>query len=282
MHPEDIEKTKKLIQQTSLLSSVEKAEWLQLLSEMNDKQILDLISILTPRPKAQPVSKPLPLKVDIHQREIGTSVPFYEAQIPAHTSSPHVPNLGAQKTPADLPSKKTVPAPADPTDLQNRVENIVKELEYKKKEYSLPPMHDPLNTPLYSQPVAPEPAPKPVMKPVPVQHQLDLKTPADFVNVSPEDIRGESPDTALQGLLSKMAEIGKKTRIYEIIDNLEKSPIYKAYIDIGVDLLNDPNPDRNAAYEILIGKRKKSGQAWLTKEEFEAFTDFRKRLDQMV
>ncbi|GAC1413394.1 MAG: hypothetical protein NVSMB66_5250 [Candidatus Doudnabacteria bacterium] len=111
---------------------------------------------------------------------------------------------------------------------------------------------------------------------------LILKTAADFAKLEPKNIHASNPSEELQKILTYMAQIGNKNKIYEVIGNLEKSLLYKTYLNIGIALLNDANPDRNLAYENIINVLQKSNQQWFSKEEFEAFMDFRKRLDQMI
>ena len=47
-------------------------------------------------------------------------------------------------------------------------------------------------------------------------------------------------------------------------------------------LLNDSNPDRDSAYAKVLKDMDVKGQDFLTKDEFEAFADFRKKLEQFM
>jgi hypothetical protein len=272
MNLSELEKNKKIVQESAILSSVEKAEWIQLLPEMNDKQVADLLLILQPKPKPAPIvpfvppvpkaappSPHAPLnnnqpKVNIAQKEISTSVPFYELEIPAHTG--------------------VSPAPTDPTELQNRVEQIVKELQ-QKKDYTTP-------HPLPAPSSAPAPSQRPIIQTHVESHPLVLTSVEDFAKIEAKNIHGIDPNVELQKILSYMVEVGKKKKVYEVIENFEKSPLYRSYMQMGTELLNNPDPDRDSAYAAVITNFQNRNQQWLTKEEFEAFTDFRKRLDQMV
>ncbi|MDB4940403.1 MAG: hypothetical protein JWO40_828 [Candidatus Doudnabacteria bacterium] len=285
MRPEDIEKTKKVIQQASILSSVEKAEWVQLLSEMSDKEVNELVAILqnaaTPFP-AEPVVlrkaplPPKPPKVDIKQKEISTSIPFYELELAEHSgavppTTVHVPING-----------KIIPAPSDPAELQNRVESIVKDLQHRK-DNAMPESSVPVTAAAPLAKSAPEPvAPLAVAKPAVHGEPLVLKTAEDFAKIEPKNIHGDDPYVELQTILSYMVQVGQRNKIYEVIDNFEKSLLYRTYMNIGLALLNDPNPDREASYNNVLNTMQRNGQQWLSKDEFEAFADFRKNLDQMV
>ncbi len=271
MLPEELEKIKKLIQQSNILSAMEKAEWSQLLADMNDKQLHELTTILTPRSR---VAMP---KVDIHQKEIGTSIPEHELELPAHTGQP-APAVQIPAKPQVAPHVSLVSN--DPVLLQQRIETIAREMQQKKNITDHP---EPI-------PVAPAPAPvsvsaMPAPRPQPVVAEkisITFKQPTDFAKIAPEDIRGGNPAGKLESVLKEVSEVSKKSSLYEIIDSLEKSPLYQAYIEMGFALLNDPNPDREMAYKNAADQKQRAGQSWLSKEEFEAFMDFRNRLDKAM
>src|SRR4051812_37657507 len=112
MRPEDLEKAKQLVSQSKILSTSEKADWLDLLPSMNDRQVAELMKILgepvwsapkqwapaplppqMPVPRLRPTEKPqapppfvMP-KIDIKQKEIPTSIPFYEKELPEHATA---------------------------------------------------------------------------------------------------------------------------------------------------------------------------------------------------
>ncbi len=243
MHAEEIDKAKKLIQTSNILSSVERAEWVQLLADMNDKQVLELIKILTPRPAVpKPPAQPAyHLPVDIYQKEISSSIPFYE---------------------------KELTAPTDPTHLQNHVENIVKELHHKA----------PI-VPSVSVPIIP---PKPPTSHTPKMEIEAIVNAEDFAKIEPSNLHERDPHQELQKILVAMSSIAKTSSLFDIIKIFQTSPLYQAYLKIGLALLEDPSPDRDEAYEFVVDGLKKRHDHWLSKMEFEAFADFRKRLEQMI
>ncbi len=263
MHAEEIEKAKQLIRTSDILSSVEKAEWVQLLADMNDKQILELVKILTPIPAAPTLPTPpkpampqvpaFQMPVNIKQKEISSNIPFYEKELPAPHKQEEIKQV----------------RPTDPTDLQNRVENIVRELQHK------PPV----------VPSAPIPASvqvKAVSLHNPDIEISDITDTKDFVLISPSNLHEREPNAELQKILVVMAAAGKAGALFEAIKTFEKSPLYKTYLALGLALLNDASPNRDAVYAEIVEDMKKRGEPWMSKVEFEAFADFRKRLEQMI
>src|SRR6266481_776402 len=94
MRQEENSRVRILIQQSKILSSLEKAEWIQLLGNMSDDQVFELGKILDPKNASQ--NEPFKavtqvratlkpgFSVDIKQKEIATTVPFYIQEIPAN------------------------------------------------------------------------------------------------------------------------------------------------------------------------------------------------------
>ncbi len=274
MTNEELEKTKKLIQQTNILSSVEKAEWLQLIATMDDRQVSELVKILSPHPAVVPVP----------------SAPAAIPPVPKVAPTPAV-QLHVDITQKELPAAHSAPAAAshdippkpvsNSTELQSRVESIVKELQQKKAGI---PLREPLSNPFpHPAPTSPPAPASPKTQPGGSHKELpDLKTPADFEKLQPADLHGQEPAARLQQVLTKMAEVAKSNRIFDIVQAFERSSLYHAYIEMGTTLLSDPNPNRDGAYDNLVADMKSKGEQWLTKEELEAFVDFRNRLEQMV
>ncbi|MBU6447702.1 hypothetical protein KGQ24_02595 [Patescibacteria group bacterium] len=271
MQAEQLEQIRASIGRSSLLSAVERAEWLQLMDEMTDQQLHELMDILSPaKPKAMPAaqaqhgratSPPFPPKVDIKEKELPPGIPFYEPEIPAHA--------GMVKPAAPL--QQPAPAPVDPSALQRKVENLAKH-----------------SAPENTQPPAPEPPqqtahhfaePKPSSGPA---ETIALRTPEDFARLTAAHLHGADPKEELQKVFDSMVVLGKKSEIYEIISNFEKSPLYKTYIEMGIELLNDSDPDRDQAYQTVETAMQKSRRDFLTKEEFEAFADFRNKVEDLL
>lgn len=295
MRPEELEKTRKLIQTSLILSSVERAEWLQLLREMNDKQIMELNRILNPAGTA-PVNLPISRQVNIAQKEITTSIPFYEPEIAAPRPVPLQPSQQAKQAaqPQRTQQSEPAPAPADPAELQRRVANIVREMDQRKqgaRADTLPPPvpqvtarpQPSLSTPIPQQELASrvekpemdeEPAP-------PAKPKLILHTAADFSKLTPEFLSDKSLNAAYDQLMQAITEISNKEPIYEIIRHFESSPLQAAYVRLGAELLNDADPNRLLAYENAQRNLEQQGISSLNKQQFEFLTDFRRQLQQL-
>jgi hypothetical protein len=94
---------------------------------------------------------------------------------------------------------------------------------------------------------------------VPLQHA------ADFAKLSTSDLHYSHPDRVLASLLQHIVELSRTEPVWSVVENLEQSPLYRAYVDTGKVLLDDWNADASR-YD-------------MSREEFEAFVDFRKKLD---
>lgn len=277
----DYEPIRAAIRQSNLLSSVEKAEWLQLLPDMTDQQIDELVGILKPDLKKtavpvppsvkplevpqRPISEPEP-KVDIKQKEISTSIPFYEPELPAHVSPQAVMTA----------APKTVPAPADPTELQKRVASIVEELEQKRHGKSGAAALIPSEL----KPVQKQPEKHEAAKHEP--EMIALRTPEDFSKITVQHLHGADFPGELKKIYDSMQVIAKKSSIYEVVEKFEKSPLYRTYIEMGIELLNDPALDRDLAYANVIKNMQAKGGSVMSKQEFEQFADFRKKIEQVL
>ncbi len=288
-----IDQAKTVIQNTTLLSSLEKTEWIQLLPAMNETQLQEFLEILAPgqhfetkapvEPVIPTVPKPVvkPMQVDIHEKEIGTSKPLYELELPEHASASVVPRSVEPVIPKAqsvvVPQVPVVPAPSDPTALQQRVENIVKELQQKNMVPKEKPGPAPIPVPVL-KPQKPVVAPRPKTQPEPLQ----LKTLEDFKKLTPAHLHGDTVAEDLQNIILSISALSNKYKPFDMVAAIEQSSLYKTYIGIGMALLDDSNPDRDSAYAKVIKDMDVRGDDFLTKEEFEAFTDFRKKLEQFL
>jgi hypothetical protein len=267
----DIEQVRKVINQSSALSAIERAEWLQLLPDMNEQQVGELLKILSPQAPAPLPPQP---KVDIKQKEIGTSIPFYEPEIPAHAGVP-APAHAAEAKPVAVQQKKP-PTPPDPSELQKRVASIVEELESRRQGKYTPPPQAPSPTTSVAAPVsAPPAAPKDI-------EAIALKSADDFAKIRAAHLHGSNFSDELKKIYDSMVIIGKKSSIYDVVQKFEQSALYRTYIETGIALLNDSNADREVAYGNVVKTLQAKGAEFLSKEEFEQFADFRKSLEQIL
>jgi len=346
MNQEQVDRVKKLIAEAKILSSLEKAEWLQLLVDMNDKQVFDLIRILSP--KSEPVAKagsglssPAPVpkpaglsaadqitsrtefkvkaptapqpavipassptaqpRVDIKQKEIGTSVPFYEKELPAEiapaTAAAAQPTLSRSqlivppKIPKVQPPVAKAPVAAPATTPPSPAA-LAAALAAQKAPQPQPAAAHP-------QPVASHPAiaassnnipvglpnlpreqrhdtapgPAPLPRPAELRTgsgqggdiKLEFHSPEDFMKLSPNMLHSRDPIGVLQKVLNAVAQFAKQKKALPVVYHVEQSPLYSAYVNYGLAILNDSTEQRE-----------------LSKEEFESFADFRRELDKLV
>lgn len=280
MQAEQLEQIRAAIGRSSLLSAVERAEWLQLMDEMTDQQLHELTDILSPAQPAaaKPQGKPqqvragapvFPPKVDIKEKELPAGIPLYEPEIPAHTGAQPA---GIVKPAAPL--QQTAPAPVDPSALQKKVESLAKQAAPEAQGM-------PQHKPAAAEPQQAHHFTEPKLSSGPAE-TIALRTPEDFARLTAAHLHDADPKAELQKVYDSMLVLGKKSEIYEIISNFEKSPLYKTYIEMGIELLNDPDPDRDQAYQTVETAMQKSRKDFLTKEEFEAFADFRNKVEDLL
>lgn len=280
---EEIQRIKKIINESTILSQVEKVEWSQLLSSMSDSQIADLLQIIQPKqnpiPSAlRPASTPLYKQVDITEKELTGTVPTEEKEL----SAP-IPVRNITQTPRASGMPKPV---SDPIELQKRVEQIVREMSNKnidepvatmpKRKLELPEdmrsQQDP-NLVRKFETVRQSPPPR---QPEEVQFHI----PQDFEKLTPNMIHGKDPDVFLKKLFESVIELAKKEKLYSILDYLDNSLLHQTYVETGVAMLNDDGENRETAYEKIIQFRKSRGQEILTRPEFEAMADFRSHIEK--
>jgi hypothetical protein len=304
MQQEELDKVHKLVNSSSILTPDEKKEWVQLLPEMNHKQVLELIKILSENePAKKPVmpteSKPAQpqitqsknswhLPVDLNQKELATSLPEYELELPP----PH-------KQPPVAPQPVAKPnAEVDPTEVQKKVEEIMAEMRKPK-------MGD---SPKSAAPSAPVPGISPsslesllkandtdhllgdrtpqTASAAPVAHKVSTSEPLvlkrfeDLSGLNPNMLHVPNPREVYQKILNTIPGFVRKHSAYAVVSQIEASRLYKTYVSMGIRLLNDINADRDLAYKKIMDEAMHTGNDYLTKEEFELFVDFRKELDK--
>lgn len=283
MRFEELQKIKILINTSQLLNPIEKAEWLQLLPNMNDRQINDLAVIITPKtPHSKPVAPRFP---DLKEKEISTSIPVHELEIAQH----------AGQTPAPKPLGS--PAPANPEELQRKVEKIVKEFGQPVSEQPQqhPAVNKVINNPLtipvegYKKVPLVEPnvfkgfesneSGAPVVKTIHPELGI-LKKPEDFSAITPEMLHDHDSKKFFDQIFNAITAGRPHSEIFAVIEAFESSPLYQTYVNFGTGLLNDPEKDREKSYNTLLKYAQSQGQSYLTHAEFEATADFRSEIDK--
>ena len=319
MQLDQLEKAYKAVLGSEELSAQEKTEWLQLLPEMSPKQLVELIAILTPKPKPvqetfvakkapvavqkPKVQEPAPIKkapappkapvvippkqvqaekpawklpVDLSQKDLETSIPEYELELPAAHQTTPMP-VAVNQSPEDLQkkvesiidkmsgaNKKPLPPAPTPQDLE-------KLLQHTEPIHPVEPVVvQPLVTPKPPEIVRPEPSPQPApvavaARPEVFDEPLALATVDDLAKLTPSALR-KDPVKTLQLIYEAVARFCKKHPGYAVVDRLESSRLYKAYVQTGIRMLNDTDSDRDKAYSRMIAEMQKNNQDYLTKQ----------------
>ena len=101
----NVDRARQLVASTQVLNQAEKLEWGQLIPLMNDHQVDELVSILTPpapvvKPQPAPVPTPVPVKpaappfklnVNLAEKDLPPGLPIVELDLPAPRPTPPVP-----------------------------------------------------------------------------------------------------------------------------------------------------------------------------------------------
>lgn len=289
MRFEEVQKIKQLIGSSVILSPMEKAEWLQLLPNMNDKQISELAAILTPKNIAS--FTPVKPSVSSPMTPIRPAVPPMPPK-PAVTfpQSPKLPDIHQKEIPAHLTAITPI-KPLTPENLQKKVEQAaemyakptverVEPIErahlqipqetFKESTYVNPDVLEALRS---NQAVKSE-LPREKFKLGALITEDDFKDlTADMLHDYP------NPEAFFKQVLDSLSKITPRSLLYAVIVAFEKSPLYHVYVDFGISLLNDPSENREQVYENTLKNAQQRGEPFLTRAEFEAMTDFRSQMD---
>ncbi len=244
------EHLRQLIETSSILTPVEKADWLDMLILMNDKQAAELEQIL----KAQRTAAP--------QSSLASPSPA----VPPLT---HISNL-----PTGL---NTVPRPSAPAPLSW---NKQFKATMEEKELRAPPNARPSSinkpapaSPAIVRPVAPPPplpSTRPTAYPAPTKRrsipsQVHLETLADTGKLSVAAVRNmDSAD-----LLIRLQQLSKMEGYFNLLSYLEDSSLYRSYLNTGQKILSG---------QLSFDAMDRNDTSLLTKEEFEAFTDILRKI----
>lgn len=304
MKSDELQRVRTSVLSSPLLSQSEKAEWVQLLPSMNDVQVAELMEILSsakpvatqPAPAA-PVSAPTPAPVK--PRQTFHLPDLNEKDLPA----PHIP--------LDLPAAK-------PAVVGASLEQILKMEKPPQPAQPVQPIQPvaappkpPVNPMLQAVRPAPQPAPNHISMssvisdaryaeqqqqtaaakasripqptaPAAANEHIIVSKPDDLTKLTPGYLHDEDPQLVLAQLLKVVSEFTKKYKFTDLVGKVEQSPLYQAYFALGMALLNDSSTDRESVYQNFQRNAAAHGEGSLSKEEFEAFTDFRRALDRIL
>lgn len=235
------EKLKSFIEKSSILSDTERQDWLALLELMNDKQLSELESILNAPKADQPLAG----------AGISSGKPAFVVSPPSPLA--HITNL---------PQNIALPSKAPAVKPSNKWMDGFK-LTMEEKELPAPEMQ-------------PKSKPTPLRPPPPVATKIESITSPyrqqeDAAEWKPD--RAQSASRLSIGALQKMGathvidalqQLVKKEGYVRVLEFLEQSPLYKAYLEAGNNMLRSTGPASLNAGPV-------------SKEEFEQIADiFRK------
>ncbi len=184
------------------------------------------------------------LKLMLAEKELATSRPEFELELPSAikkqeaSASNQIVNLPPWLKPSSKPALPAVPKP----------------LVYAEKKSLIPSV--PAN-------IAKSAAKPPASVKVPDNRQpVVLESSGDLTSLNVTTL--QSQDFSV--LLKKFKNLIAKADYHDIIFNLEKSPLYQAYIRTGQELLS-----KQTSFEQLGAKT--GGENYLTRQQFEKLTD---------
>lgn len=234
LNEQRIEHLRLQIQASRLLDDHEKADWLNLLELMNDKQLGELEEIL-----AAPAQSP----------------------IPAAAPKPMPPAMPAAAAPplshiTNLPTGLNQPVPNEP---------VIKDSPSLIKAKPLPPP----TRPIIPKVINPKPQPRPaqVDAPPPTRSNLPPMNPLVLKDLS--GVQALSPNTLRQhehnSVITAIQMIAQSYGYFAALQNLEASPLYAAYLQAGKNrLAGKPDSTLSQAEfetvtDILLGMRLNRG-----------------------
>ncbi len=242
--PVKIQKLTNLVETSTILNAQEKSEWLALMQLMNDKQLSELEEILKPAaPSITPVSN--------NNETQGVSTPplSHISNLPSQMVDPRIkarplemfhssqPAKPAVKTPVQSPR---VPEPRPQPRVQAPSPIIPKIQPITQPEPIVSPPQKPLQT------VAPKPEfnPEPV---TPTTHGQVKVAPT--IQLSSLDEASTLTSAALheqtrEGFYKAIIGLAEQFGYFQVLSQLELSPLYKDYLVYGKVRLNG-GPDDN-------------------------------------
>lgn len=221
---------------------------------------------LTSGKKQQPVPTPTPVPVpeETHHLLVEKSSPKPPVSQPAPKPS--------------VPPPAPVPAPAPKpvlTNIQKLAAEVVLEAEKARAEAAAPKPaapQKPTNTPeaVLSKVIQSGQATAGFSKHALPVHEAEHSSQAKKVTISgPSDLAALSPETlqlyAYQDLMNAIKKVVHSNSYHTSLAYLEKSPLYKSYLETGLKLLEEGKNFENSK----MSKDKK----YLTRPQFEAFAD---------
>lgn len=276
-----IEKIRSNIQTSTLLSDHEKADWLNLLELMNDKQLGELEEILAAEVKKPTIQQPaatatVPSKTAPAQNSVNPVIPALKhiANMPASvqtqpqatpvvTAPQSAPQSAPQPTTQlSAPQPKPQPAPKfNPLPRAVPSPTIFKKLEPAPQPQPVTPVAQPASAPQpaasqSSTPTQPQPE-QPLAK---IAYQIT--DPNELQQLTLQSLRKYTQESIMAVVKTCMAEFG----YFGILQIIEASQLYASYVAYGQKRLNGEQTQAEGM------------QIAFTQEEFEFMTDLMRKM----
>lgn len=300
MPPVTIQQLHEIIEKSEVLTVPEKQEWLRLIEFMNDKQLLDLYTILVPEEqgKAAALAEKNQAQVQVPESSPASGLP------PAPVSNTATIGEGASLS-AFLERTKTgsfnanptisgpIIPPSSPPLRSARFIAWKKQVDSAMQEKELPGVVPATQaSPFFPTIAAVEP---PVLTPIspientvqptvisPVEPQPPVVPPEQDVAIAPPVIKSIEDvvqigvpalrSLGVAGLYEKLSVLVKSKGYFSVLFVLEKSPLYAAYVHTGMKLI-----EMNMGFE-QFQEQQSPTPTYLNRAEFESFADMLRNL----
>ena len=270
-----IEHARILVETSPNLSDAERAEWLSLLPLMSDKQLLELCTVLEPKPELPqaPVVKRIPVQT---AARLGAAPKEVDLPAPAPKSEVAIPTAGASQNSVSAFLDRNFAATlhrspvADIAQPPARgrtvlVNNIPVTAPVRAEQIAVPPVEH------IENPQVPQ---RPVGAPTEMQEEfLDTSTEVleqvrsleDMSRINLATLQARGMGFVQQAFAQLMQRFG----YFSVQLAFERSPLYNTYLAVGARILRD-----HITFEALEAELAAAGKALLRKQDFEALSDF--------
>jgi len=259
MQQEQSNHLRQLIENSPILSPAEKADWLDMLILMNDKQAAELAEILTTPRSSSPTpsgakNQHIPPLTHISNLPAGIATPPKPA--PSAPVLPWNEQFRATMEEKELPAPPTTRAVPVPKSAPSAV--------------SFPSRPAPPRPPVTLSPIEPTTTPESVRTAAPTRRRsapasVQLETLPDTAKLSVGAIRNMNA----ADLLIRLQQLSRMEGYFNLLSYLEDSPLYRSYINTGQKVLSG---------QLSFDTMDRTDTSLLTKEEFEAFADILRKI----
>ncbi len=277
INEQKIEQIRKKIQSSSLLSDHEKADWLNLLELMNDKQLGELEEILANEKPAEPAPASLPpVASPALAAALRPQMPDKPAIAPigSGSSRPTAPKPAAPKPAAPKPAATSAPfkpsppkpAVAPPEPMPQPIPQSLPQLGHiANVPAGIAVAMPPASTSDTGAAEPPIPKARLAASPPPDDRPklaFQLSHPEDLQSLSIETLRKYAHESIVAAVKTSISEHG----YFPILELIESSPLYDSYIASGKSLLSAQSTSEN-------NTARSNNPDRLTQEELEFMTD---------